>query len=155
MAIAPAAVPAWQRRSVYGLAAIATGFMLLKLVPMQTFGACTLGSPMCALQTCLISGDWHIGWILPLNGLMEWGGSYLPFNAYFPSYLLVVFALPLWYDAWRFALFHLFIGPFMAFLLTTNLNERPAIWCLFSVGIIVISLSPFIRVRMMGAHQPA
>lgn len=155
MAIAPAVVPNWQKRSVYGLAAIATGFMLLKLVPLEAFGSCTPGSPMCALQTCLISGDWHIGWILPLNGLMEWGGSYLPINFYFPAYFIAVFALPLWYGAWRFALFHLLMGPFMAFMLTTNLNEQPAIWCLFSIGIIVISLSSFIRVRVMGAHQPA
>lgn len=155
MAIAPAPVLGWQRRCVYGLAAIATALMLLKLVPLEAFGSCSPGSPMCGLQTCLISGDWHIGWILPLNGLMEWGGSYLSFGLFFPAYFIAVFILPLWYGSWRFALFHLLMGPVLAYMLTTNLNEQPAIWCLFSIGIILISLSPFIRVRVMGAHQPA
>ena len=155
MAIAPFPVPKWQRRRVYGIAALATGFMLLKLVPLQAFGPCTPGSPMCGVQTCLISGDWHIGWILPLNGFMEGIGSASSFHVWFPAYLLAVFVLPLWYGAWRFALFHILFGPLFAFTLTTNLNELPAIWCLFSVGIILVSLSPFIRVRVMGAHQLA
>ena len=152
MAIAPSPVPKWQARKVYGLAALATGFMLLKLVPLQALGNCTPGSPLCGLQTCLISGDWHIGWILPLNGFMEGFSSTFGIHIWFPAYFLAVFALPLWYGAWRFALFHLLIGPFLAFALTTNPNEQPAIWCLFSIGIILVSLSSFIRVRVMGAH---
>lgn len=155
MAIAPAPVPPWKRRAVYGLAAIGTAFMLLKLLPLEVLGACTPGSPLCGAQTCLISGDWHIGWILPLNGLMEGVGSVFGFRIWFPAYFLAVFALPLWYGAWRFVLFHWAAGPVLALTLTTNPNEQPAIWCLFSVGIILISLSPFIRVRVMGAHRPA
>jgi hypothetical protein len=153
MAIAPAVVPRWKRGWVYGLAAIATAFMLLKLVPLERLGPCTPGSPLCGLQTCLISGDWHIGWMLPLNGMMEGIGPLFGFHLWFPAYFLAVFALPLWYGAWRFSLLHLFIGPLLARSLTTNPNEQPAIWCLFSVGIILISLSPFIRKRVMGAHQ--
>jgi hypothetical protein len=155
MAIAPAPVPKQQRQRVYGLAVLATGFMLLKLVPLQAFGPCTPGSPLCGMQTCLVSGNWHIAWMLPLNGLMEGIASVFGFHVWFPAYFLAVFALPLWYGAWRFALFHLLIGPVLAFSLTTNLNEQPAIWCLFSIGIIMISLSPFIRGRVMGAYQPA
>lgn len=155
MAIAPVDVPMWQRRSVYGLAALATGLMLLKLVPLEAFGSCTPGSPLCGLQTCLISGNWHIGWILPLNGFLERIGSASSFYVYFPAYMLAVFVLPLWYRAWRFVIFHLLMGPILATTLTSNPNEQPAIWCLFSIGIILISLSPFIRVRVMGAHQPA
>ncbi len=155
MAIAPNSLPARQRRWVFGLAALATAIMLLKLVPLQVFGSCTPGSPLCGLQTCTVSGDWHIAWMLPLNGMMEGIAPTFGFHVGFPAYFLAVFALPLWYGAWRFVLFHLLIGPILAASLTTNPNEQPAIWCLFSVGIILISLSPFIRVRVMGAHQPA
>lgn len=155
MAIAPALVPEWQRRWVYGLAGLSTALMLLKLVPLQAFGSCTPGSALCGMQTCLISGDWHIGWVLPLNGLMEGIGSNFSFHIRFPAYFLAVFVLPLWYGAWRFALFHLLVGPLSAFMLTSNPSEQPAIWCLFSIGIIVVSLSPFIRVRVMGAYHPA
>ena len=155
MAIAPALVPAWQRRWVYGLAGLASAFMLLKMVPLQAFGACTPGSPLCGLQTCLISGDWHIGWVLPLNGFMEGLGPVFTFHIWFPSYFLAVFILPLWYGAWRFAVLHLAIGPVMAAALTTNPSEQPAIWCLFSIGIILISLSPYVRDRIMGAYQRA
>jgi hypothetical protein len=153
MAIAPSPVPRWKRRGVYALSALATGFMLLKLLPLEAFGTCMPGSPMCGPQTCLISGDWHIGWILTLNGLMEWITSATGFHIWFPAYFLAVFALPLVYGAWRFCLFHILAGPVLAFMLTTNPNEQPAIWCLFSIGILLIGLSRFIRVRLMGAHQ--
>ena len=86
MAIAPEPVPERQRRWVYALAALATGFMLLKLVPLPALGACTPGSPLCGVQTCLISGDWHIGWTLPLNGLMEGLGAAFNIHLWFPAY---------------------------------------------------------------------
>jgi hypothetical protein len=155
MAIAPVPVPQWQRRSVYGLASLACAAMLLKLVPLEALGSCSPGSPLCGLQTCLISGDWHIGWMLPLNGFMEGFSSTFGIHIWFPAYFLAVFLLPLWYGSWRFVLFHLLVGPVLAYALTTNPNEQPAIWCLFSIGILLIALSPFIRVRLMGAHQPA
>jgi len=30
----------------------------------------------------------------------------------------------------------------------------PAVWCLFSIGILMIGLSPFVRYSVMGAHRP-
>ena len=63
----------------------------------------------------------------------------------FPTYWLAVFLLPLIYGAWRFVIFHALAGPILASLLTSNPNETPAIWCLFSIGIILIGLSPLIR----------
>ena len=41
---------------------------------------------------------------------------------------------------------------FLASALTSNPNEFPAIWCLFSVGIIVIGLSPWIRQRVRASR---
>ncbi len=72
------------------------------------------------------------------------------FTAYaghFPTYGIAVFIVPLAYGCWRFVLFHLLAGPVLAFQLTDNANEIPAIWCLFSIGIILIGLSPWLRGR--------
>jgi uncharacterized membrane protein YjjP (DUF1212 family) len=62
--------------------------------------------------------------------------------------VLAAFAVPLFYGAWRFVLFHAVAGPLLALLLTGNQNEAPAIWCLFSIGIILIAISPPIRRRI-------
>jgi hypothetical protein len=72
----------------------------------------------------------------------------------FPSYFFAVFILPLFYGAWRLALFHFLVGPVTARMLTTNSSEMPAIWCLFSIGIIVIALTPRIRYGVFGALRP-
>lgn len=152
MAIAPRRVPDWQRRWVFGLAALGSAAMLLKMVPIEALGTCAPGSPLCGLRTCLISGDWHIGWALPLNALMEQLARFGGFQIWFPAYFLAAFVLPLWYGAWRFSLFHLLIGPVLAMLLTSNPNEQPAIWCLFSIGIILIGLSPVFRTRVLSAR---
>lgn len=151
MAIAPRPVSARLRRAVYAVAALCTAAMLLRLVPAEAFGQCQPGDALCGRRLCLVSGDWHIGWEVPLNDLPRLLG--LPVQ--FPAYLLAVFALPLVYGAWRFALFHGLAGPILASILTGNPNEMPAVWCLFSIGIILIALSPMVRFRLFGAAHPA
>jgi hypothetical protein len=56
------------------------------------------------------------------------------------------------YGAWRFVLFHALIGPLLARQLTSDANETPAIWCLFSVGILLIVLAPPLR-RFLSARR--
>ena len=114
-------------------------------MPFEPFGLCEPGSAICGPDWCLRSGEWHIAWEVPINGLFS---SDLMQS---PSYFLAVFVLPLVYRAWRFVLFHAMAGPVLAMTLTSDPNEMPAIWCLFSIGIILISLSPMIRHRVMGA----
>ena len=65
----------------------------------------------------------------------------------FPSYMIAAFLMPLVYGAWRFVIFHALAGPILAGWLTANPNEAPAVWCLFSIGILLIGLSPMIRRR--------
>jgi hypothetical protein len=65
----------------------------------------------------------------------------------FPTYVVAAFLVPLVYGAWRFVLFHALAGPILAFQLTGNANEVPAIWCLFSIGIVLMGLSPWLRRR--------
>lgn len=125
--------------------------MLLQLYPFEWAGACTPGTALCGEGLCLKSGEWHIAWHVPYNGLVP-AFSLLPGYAMtFPSYMLAVFVLPLFYGAWRFVVFHALAGPILASLLTSNPNEMPAVWCLFSIGLVAIGLSPWLRRRVGGA----
>lgn len=149
MAIAPSEVSRTMRRWVWILAGSASLLMLVRLVPIEAVGPCVQGDVLCGSTWCLRSGEWHIGWDVPLNGLP----NYLGIPIQFPSYMAAVFVLPLVYGAWRFVLFHALVGPLLAAQLTNDPNELPAIWCLFSIGILVMSLSPFVRHRIMGARS--
>jgi hypothetical protein len=135
------------RRWVYALCGLASLFMLVQLVPLERAGVCSIGSPLCGAELCTIWGNWHIGWSVPYNGLTVPLEELVGPGGAFPTYMLAVFLLPLAYGAWRFVLFHIAAGPLLASTLTDNPNEMPAIWCLFSVGILLIALSPAIRSR--------
>jgi hypothetical protein len=143
---------------VYGACTISAVVMLLQLYPFDWAGACRAGTTLCGPALCTVAGNWHIAWQIPYNGLL------LPLEALtgtwfgFPTYMLAVFVLPLAYGAWRFTLFHALAGPVLASLLTDSPNEMPAIWCLFSVGIVLFGLSPWLRAgvsRPGGWGRPA
>lgn len=157
MAVAPTVVSRPMRRLVYGLASLATVMLLLRLVPFNWAGQCPLGDALCGEAFCTVSGNWHIAWEMPLNDM--WRSLGVPFMDVipFPFYFSAVFALPLVYGAWRLVVFHAALGPALAMFLTDNPNEMPAIWCLFSVGLVLIGLSPAVRKRLLGAdqHSPA
>jgi len=155
MAIAPRPIGPTMRRWVYGATGLCTALILLRLIPAESFGVCRVGEAMCNTRLCLVSGDWHIGWQLPLNGLYNPLNDALGTRIVFPDYYFAVFLLPLFYGAWRFVAFHFVAGPLVARALTSNPDEMPAVWCLFSIGILLISLSPFVRHSIMGAHRPA
>jgi hypothetical protein len=147
MTIAPVRVSARMRRRVFALAGAASAVLVLRLVPLGAVGACAPGEILCGPAWCTRAGEWHIAWDVPLNGLP----AHFGIPGQFPSYLLAVFLLPLFYGAWRFVAFHALAGPVLAMLSTSDPNEMPAIWCLFSIGILAVSLSPVIRYRVMGA----
>jgi hypothetical protein len=149
MAIAPSEISARTRSWVWALAGLASVMLLARLAPIEALGRCAPVDVLCGIDWCLRSGEWHIAWEVPLNG----GLAAFGIPGQFPAYVLSVFALPLLYGAWRFVVFHLAAGPVLATLLTGDPNEMPAIWCLFSIGIILISLSPFIRHRILGARM--
>ncbi len=153
MALIPRRVGLGMQTLVYSLCTISATVMILQLYPFDWAGSCMPGSNLCAAQLCTVSGDWHQAWDVPYNGLMAtidwpvvgtWG---------FPTYIIATFLVPLLYGAWRLVLFHALAGPILAGQLTGNPNEVPAIWCLFSIGIILIALSPMIRRGFQG--QPA
>ncbi len=150
LALVPRAPAPRLRRTVIALAALASLSLLARLVPIEALGRCTPGDVLCSDRLCVVSGNWHIGWEIPLNDVPGRLGLSTPF----PDYLLAVFALPAFYGAWRFALFHALAGPILAGLLTDNPLEMPAIWCLFSIGIILVVLIPGVR-RILFGSPPA
>lgn len=128
---------------VWGVCAASVVLMLTQLQPFAWAGSCAPGSVLCGPALCTVWGEWHIAWDVPYNGLLNrfdaatgWG---------FPSYMLATFALPLLYGAWRFVLMHALAGPILASRLTSNASEFPAIWCLFSICILLIALVPALR----------
>lgn len=156
MEIAPQVVPAIVRRRIYAIAAVASLLLLGRLLPWEALGHCEPGvDVMCGTRMCLVSGDWHIGWELPLTAQVQPLAGVLGLNVQFPAYLVAVFLLPLLYGAWRFVLLHALAGPILAMLTTSDPREMPAVWCLFSIGILLIVLSPSVRYRAMRAHRLA
>lgn len=144
MALSPTPIPAATRRLVLMLASLGTAVLLLRLVPMGWAGTCSAGDVFCGPDYCTVSGNWHLAWEVPLNrpwDLIPLVGDYIQI----PGYMMTTLLLPLLYGAWRFSLFNLCFGPILAAILTDNPNEWPAVWCLFSVGIVLITLSPVIR----------
>lgn len=133
------------RWRVMGLAAAASAVILAQLLPWPALGSCAPGYALCGPDWCIRSGEWHIAWDVPYNGLFVPLDFALGTGMGFPSYLLAVFVLPLAYGAWRFALFHLLVGPVLAFSLTSDAGEAPAIWCLASVLILLAGISPAFR----------
>ncbi len=147
MELVPDCVKARLRRGVYLCCAASSVVMLAQLYPFEWAGSCRVGSALCAAELCLASGEWHIAWNIPYNGLLLPLEDALGIHAGFPTYMLVGFAVPLVYGAWRFVIFHAIAGPMLANALTANPNEAPAVWCIFSIGILMIGLSPMIRRR--------
>ncbi|MEE4188133.1 MAG: DUF5765 domain-containing protein [Roseobacter sp.] len=145
MELVPAPVKDRARRWVYALCGVSSAVMLLQILPLPALGHCTAGSPLCGATYCTVSGNWHIAWDVPYNGLMAPFDALLGMNVGFPTYMLAAFVLPLAYGAWRFVLIHALAGPVLAHALTDNPNEMPAVWCLLSIAILLISLSPLCR----------
>ena len=110
-----------------GLTAVACAARLLPAYDL--LGRCTLDTPLCShVQTCAYTGEWHIGWNVLLNG----------FNEGWVWYLFTGFLLPVLYGSWKWSLYHLVVGPLLASFTTSDLNERPAVWCLFSTCITIV-----------------
>jgi hypothetical protein len=89
---------------------------------------------------------------VPYNGLLLGIERTFGIHVGFPTYMIAVFIMPLIYGAWRFVVAHAIAGPILAAWLTTNPNELPAIWCLFSIAILLIGLSPIARQTVTAKH---
>jgi len=132
---------------VYTLCFISSIVMLLQLYPFEWAGQCELGRNMCARDLCSVSGDWHIAWNVPTNGMLNFitVDSWARFFSLYPTYFFVGILMPFIYGSWRFTIYHFLIGPQLSMLLTTNPNEVAAIWCLLSIGILLLVVKTPVR----------
>lgn len=134
---------------VYTLCSISSVAILIKMYPMAWAGTCVVGvEGFCGTGACSVSGDWHIAWQLPLNGLMSnpiaWLFGY-SWGLHVFAYALAVFYLPIMYGSWRFVFFHYLIGPLISDITTSDPNEYAAVWCLFSIALCVSVIKTPIR----------
>ncbi len=91
--------------------------------------------PFCGEKICSVSGAWHIAWEVPAIANLFLVNMYA-FSAFF---------LPFFYGSWKITIYHLLTGPFLAYLTTSNPNEWAAVWCLYSIGLLLILVKTRIR----------
>lgn len=136
---------------VYTLCAVSAIAIMIKLYPFAWAGKCVIGvEGFCGDQACSVSGDWHIAWQLPLNGLLSHDISpfrwfEFTYGLHAIAYILAAFLLPVIYGSWRFVGFHYLVGPWISDLLTSDPNEYCAVWCLFSIALCVSVIKTPIR----------
>ena len=146
--LVPETVRAKAIKPVVFFCVLSVAVMLAQLIPWAPLGRCMPGTPLCGETLCTVSGKWHIAWQIPYNGLLVPFDAFLGTRCGFPAYVFCFFVLPLFYGAWRFVLLNILAGPVLASMLTDNPNEMPAVWCLLSIAIVCICLSPLVRRRV-------
>ncbi|NBS15355.1 MAG: hypothetical protein EBT06_01620 [Gammaproteobacteria bacterium] len=144
---------------VYALCSVAAVAMLVKMYPFAWAGHCLVGiEGFCGERVCSVSGDWHIAWQMPLNGLMSDDGAtkFLGFRwgLHAFTYILAAFWMPIIYGSWRFVGFHYLVGPWISDITTDDPNEYAAVWCLFSIALCVSVIKTPIRKYLHVNHWP-
>ena len=139
---------------VYTVCAIGAIAMLVKMYPFAWAGTCAIGiEAFCGQQACSVSGDWHIAWQLPLNGLaISFNGLFYGLHGI--TYILVAFVMPVIYGSWRFVAFHIVMGPILSILTTRDPNEYAAVWCLFSIALCLSVIKSPIRKHLHVTTWP-
>lgn len=135
---------------VYTACFAAALFMIAQLYPFEWAGQCDPVRPLCGTRLCSVSGSWHIAWEVPTNGICN--GAPRIFHG-FPAYTLAAFFMPLLYGSWRMTAYSYLAGPWLAQRTTSNPNEWPAVWCLFSIGLLLLVLKSPLR-RFMHVRRP-
>ncbi len=142
---------------VFCLCLVSAVGSLAMLYPSESAGLCDTERMMCAERMCTYIGEWHLAWELPFNG---WGNEFRDHwflwiaEDGFIAYQAAFFFMPMIYGAWRLALYFYLTGPFLVQFLTNNLDEQPAIWCLLSIGMLIILLTPKVWPWFTVARAP-
>lgn len=130
---------------VYALCFASAVVMLIQLYPFEWAEPCGAGYPLCGERLCSVRGTWHIAWEVPISSFRDFFYGIPVILEIFPTYVLMVFIVPVLYGSWRITLYHLICGPLLAVALTRNPNEWPAVWCLLSIGILLIMVKTPLR----------
>lgn len=144
----PAAVRERISKPVYGICFVASLVFLARMLPIDWAHYCyefhyympffedyTYKMPFCGEKMCSVSGGWHIAWEAPVTSSI-WMAN---------SYGLAAFILPLLYASWKMTIYHIITGPLLALITTNNANEFAAVWCLYSIGLLLILIKTPIR----------
>jgi hypothetical protein len=127
-------------------------FMLVQLYPFPWANSCALGKILCSDRLCSVSGQWHIAWDVPYNSIGDFNYNIPVLKSGFYTYTLTMFVLPVLYGSWRITLYHILLGPVPALLLTDNLNEFAAVWCLVSIGfLLIVAKTPIRKILYVNA----
>ena len=137
---------------IYGIAACLSVAIIIRILPLNWkmycynvlyyvpfFQELTYKIPFCGKHACTVSGEWHLAWE------MKAGYNWVLDRAYFVG----VFILPFLYGSWKVALWCAIVGPGLTLWLTDNANEFGAVWCMFSIGVLIVIIVSPIRERMM------
>lgn len=147
-------VPEHVRRRVapaaYTICFACTVLMILMIYPFEWATACSRGSSiMCGPSLCSYMGSVHIAWMFPMNTLFQLvDGETLSTFGYLANwwmYMLPAFIVPVLYGSWKMTLYHIIIGPVLAFIITGDGHEFSAVWCLLSIGLLLIVVKTPVR----------
>jgi len=122
--------------------------MLLAIYPFEWAGQCMSEAVvMCGDMMCSYMGSVHIAWMFPMNDILHVAStpSYAGQLANWWMYLIPAFIVPLVYGSWKMTLYHLIVGPVLAYVITGDGNEAPALWCLLSIGLLLIVVKTPVR----------
>jgi hypothetical protein len=133
------------QKYVYFLCALATVALIIRIMPLQWERFCyevryyvpfmkhlLYQVPFCGELTCSTSGGWHMEWAIKA------GHNWYLDRVYFMS----VFLLPLFYGSWRATMYGAIMGPGITLLTTDTANEFAAVWCLYSVALVLLMILP-------------
>lgn len=61
------------------------------------------------------------------------------------AYMYAALVLPLLYGSWKLELYHVITGPMLSFFSTSNMNEWAAVWCLYSIVLLLLLIKTPVR----------
>lgn len=133
------------RTIVFALCGVSTIAMLIKIVPTGAQHLCAAGETLCGPMWCSVQGNWHLAWSVPQYSFPLPGDTFAFY--YFPA----VFLLPFLYRAGWTSIAVFMSGPPLAYVLTSgNALEWPAVWCLYSIPIIIYTFVVTVYKRRTG-----
>jgi hypothetical protein len=151
----PAALRQKIAPGVYVLCAVAAVVFMMRIYPFSWAEFCyqktyqflmaqdlKFEMPFCGEQICSTSGKWHIAWAIPAVGNLAMANSYV----------YAAFLLPLLYGSWKLVGYHFVTGPMLSYLTTDNMNEWAAVWCLYSIGLVLLLIKTPTR-RYLHVHN--